>query len=186
MEKLIEDLKELDFDVEVPSNFRKNVISIIEKEKKPIFYKYVIPAISTAAVILFAAIIVIKSEIGSKLSNEKNNDNNIVANELSKVPDNLYNDDILGAYRRENQEKGVEKSYITTTMDTGELENAKDLTFNDFYIEIQDLLTLNKIESEIKESYVLAKATIEEVIEALYYYRNVVTITKEGEYIKIK
>lgn len=65
MKNMLDELKKLDEDYKVPENFRKDVMNKIRKidkenkanSKKKYFIKYVIPSISTAAVILIAIII---------------------------------------------------------------------------------------------------------------------------------
>lgn len=70
MKKINEDLKKLDVEIKVPAYFRRSVIEKIEQEKKKnVFSKYIIPTLSTAAVLIIVTILTIQGGNKLKLGN---------------------------------------------------------------------------------------------------------------------
>lgn len=75
MKKMLEELKKLDNDYEVPVDFSKKVMKEVKKlnNKKRHFSRYVIAYTSTAAVVAIAAIVALNNNLSKKSFNEVNN-----------------------------------------------------------------------------------------------------------------
>lgn len=72
MKKMLEELKKLDKDYEVPLDFSKNVMKKVKKlnNEKKHFSRYVIAYASTAAVVAIAAVVALNNNLSKKSFNE--------------------------------------------------------------------------------------------------------------------
>lgn len=186
MKNLIEELQNLNNEEEynVPSDFRQKVMNRIENEfTNVIKFKYIMPILSSAAVILIAVIFVGKT--GSIEMQNAQNDAMMVAdgmitesieNSRVDVTNDMVNvyDKFIGA---DNAAMGEQKT---------ESAPIKDYSQTDFYNEIVDMFKTNDIDAVIDGNFVKAKCTKSEAEEVLFYYEGQITITAQGEYVIVK
>lgn len=187
MKNLIEELQKLNNEEEynVPSDFKQKVIAKIEKESTTkAKIKYVIPILSSAAVIMIVMFFATTGRV------------NDLALEQST--------DIMNANYIE-KDMNVEKTdglYDTTfevmngaaiSADEGRLENLKteatqvpNYSKKDFYAEIIDILKTNNVSATLDDNSVKAKCSKTEAEEILFYYEGQITIEINGEYVIIK
>ena len=183
MKNLIEELQNLNNEEEynVSVEFRQKVMDRIETETNNIIkFKYIIPILSSAAVILIAVLFVGKT--GRIESVNFDNDTMMIAdgtvnesieNNRVDTTDNVY-DKFIGTANAPIAEQKTESLVV------------KDYSQDDFYNEIVDMFKTNDVEAIIEGEAVKAKCTKTKAEEVLFYYEGQITITVQGEYVIVK
>lgn len=182
MRNLIEELQKLnnEEEYEVPNDFKNKVMSKIDKNSNNIIkLKYVIPMLSTAAVIMIVALLTTDGTLGYKFSRKDNNIMNAEHVDEEKKDYNMFDSMAIMS----------DFSYIESAVTndaTKEFESVPKYSKADFYTEIVDILTTNNVDAEIKDLSVRAKCTKEKAEEILFYYEGQITIEADGKYVIIK
>ncbi|MBO5179757.1 MAG: hypothetical protein J6B87_05375 [Clostridia bacterium] len=187
MKNLIEELQKLNNEenYNVPSGFRQKVMNRIENDSSNniIKFKYIIPILSSAAVILVAAIFVGKT--GNLERQTADNDSMLITDGM--VAESIENDRINSAATGINM---FDKYIAADNAPMAELKTesavVKDYSQTDFYNEIVDMFKTNDIEAKVDGKSVKAKCTKSKAEEVLFYYEGQITITVEGEYVIVK
>ncbi len=187
MKNLIEELRKLDIEenYDVPVDFKSKVMSEIEKEEKSNKLKYVIPMLSTVAVVMIVAI------VGTK-------DMFDMAKTMS-MQDEAAGISTVGEYALDGKDEISRMTNDVLDLEYSMLKESQDQIMNDktasavpeyskneFYAEIADILNTNGITAEVNDLSVKAKCTKQKAEEVLFYYDGQITIEVDGEYIIIK
>lgn len=190
MRNLIEELRKLDIEenYDVPVDFKSKVMAKIENDEKVIKLKYVIPMLSTVAVIMVVAIVGTNDIFYSNKTMSMENESLGVKSvgeyamdgkeESYRADDGVF--DLTYSMLKESQD--------TQTMnDTETTANAvPEYSKSEFYAEIVDILNTNGVTAEVKDLSVKAKCTKQEAEEILFYYEGQIIIDVSGEYVIIK
>ena len=187
MKNLIEELQKMnnEEDYNVPADFRQKVMNRIKNWDKNniVKFKYIIPILSSAAVILVAAIFVGKT--GNLERQTADNDMMLIADGM--VAESTENDRTNGAAAGLNMfDKFVTDNNAPMAELKSESAVVKDYSQTDFYNEIVDMFKTNDIEAKVDGKSVKAKCTKSEAEEILFYYEGQITITVDGEYVIVK
>lgn len=187
MKNLIEELQKLnnEEDYKVPADFRQKVMNRIENGEKNniVKFKYIIPILSSAAVILVAAIFVGKAGTFER----QNTDNGTMMVVDGMIAESLENDRTNGVAMGTNMfDNFISADSAPTAEYNAESTVVKDYSQSDFYNEIVDMFKTNDIEAKVDGKSVKAKCTKSEAEEILFYYEGQITITVEGEYVIVK
>lgn len=188
MKNLIEELQKLnnEEDYNVPADFRQKVMNRIENDSSNniIKFKYIIPILSSAAVILVAAIFV--GRTGTVERQNAKNDSMMIADGM--VAESIENDRTNGVAMGTNMffDNFISVDSAPTAEYKTELAVVKDYSQTDFYNEIVDMFKTNDIEATVDGKSVKAKCTKSKAEEILFYYEGQITITVEGEYVIVK
>lgn len=190
MKNLIEELQKLnnEEDYNVPIEFREKVMNRIKKENESsiIKFKYIIPMLSSAAVILI--VVILSGKTGNMERQNIKNDTMMVADGI--VAESIENNRVNSSGEIFDINNSYDKFVATDNAPMAELKTesagVKDYSKTDFYNEIVDIFNTNDIEATIDGSSVKAKCTKAEAEEILFYYEGQVTITAQGEYVIVK
>lgn len=187
MKNLIEELQKLnnEEDYNVPTNFRQKVMNRIENGDKNsiVKFKYIIPILSSAAVILVAVVFVEKT--GSFERQNTENDTMMITDGM--VAESAETDSVNGVAAGLNMfDNFISSDSAPTAEYKTESTVVKDYSQTDFYNEIVDMFKTNDIEATVDGKSVKAKCTKSEAEEILFYYEGQITITTEGEYVIVK
>lgn len=187
MKNLIEELQKLnnEEDYNVPVEFREKVMNRIEIEDKSdiVKFKYIIPILSSAAVILVA--VILGGKTGNIERQNVKNDAMMVADGI--VVESIENDRVNGSGDVFNMyDKFIATDNAPMAGLKPESASAKDYSKTDFYNEIVDIFNTNDIEATSDGSSVKAQCTKTTAEEVLFYYEGQITITVEGEFVIVK
>lgn len=94
MKKMLEELKKLDNEYEVPVDFSKDVMREVKKlNNKKHFSRYVIAYTSTAAVVAIAAVVALNNNLSKKSFDEVNNYSSSVQQNENSIANNVEVED---------------------------------------------------------------------------------------------
>lgn len=187
MKNLIEELRKLDIEDEydVPVDFSCKVMAKIEEEKKSNKLKYVIPMLSTVAVVMIVAIVGTKDMFNMT--------------KTMSMQDEAVGISSVGGYALDGKDESSRMTNDVLDLDYSMLKESQEQIMNDktasavpeyskseFYAEIVDILNTNGITAEVDDLSVKAKCTKQEAEEILFYYEGQITIDVSGEYVIIK
>ena len=187
MKNLIEELQKLnnEEDYNVPVDFKQKVMNRIENGDKNniIKFKYIIPILSSAAVILVAVIFAGKP--GNIERQNADNDTMLIADGM--IAESIENDRVNGTAAGTNM---FDNFIAADNAPMAELKTEsaviKDYSQTDFYNEIVDMFKTNDIDAKVDGKSVKAKCTKAKAEEILFYYEGQITITVDGEYVIVK
>lgn len=191
MKNLIEELNKLnnEEEYEVPKDFRKKVINAIEDDSSNIVrLKYIIPLLSSAAVIVIAVVMLGKGNGVERLGSEDvlitdyaNAESLSLSKEIkTKSTEGAFADKFETMALTENM---YEDSFNTTV---AAIDTQKQFSKSDFYKEILSMFETNNIDAKINGETVRAKCTKEKAEEILYYFEDQITIKVSGEYVIVE
>lgn len=217
MKRMLDELKKMDYDYRVPADFSKKVmqeIKNIEAQRKIESRKYVITWASTAAVLIIAVVISLKTNIKNEVLFEKNN---IMNNTLNESDYNVNNNDALvGNSLDEDKEDSLgnmKNMYLNNSLENS-ISNDIDMTSNSTSCEIQWLdgsttsekaqvktsrsgdtsiedienLLLDKglVIDEINSEYIVVNSNVDEIKAILSEYGELISITEVNGKVKIQ
>ena len=217
MKKMLDELKKMDYDYKVPADFSKKVmheIRNIEAQKKRELKKYVITWASTAAVIVIAVAVSLKTSVKNNMTFEKNNISQQVydsSNELNysissneTMVSNSFGDDqknLLDAEKKEFSKEGLEESTISNDNEKstcavqwfdssnakqdGEIRSAR--SGDTCMQDIENLLLDSGVNvDEVTNQYIIVDSNIEDIKTILSEYKDLVSITEINGKVKIQ
>lgn len=129
MKKMLDELKKIDYDYKVSADFSKKVMRKIksaEAQRKVEFKKYVITWASTAAVIVIAVAVSLKTSVKNNMAFEKNN-----------ISQQMYDSSNQLNYNINNEDTMVGNSFSEVQ------ENSLDVKKNEFSKDVLEDSTLN-------------------------------------------
>lgn len=217
MKRMLDELKKLDYDYRVPVDFSKKVmqeIKNIEAQRKIESRRYVITWASTAAVLIIAVVISLKTNIKNEVLFEKNN---IMNNTLNESDYNVNNNDALvGNSLDEDKEDSLDNMknmYLNNSLENS-ISNDIDMTSNSTSCEIQwfdgsttsekaqvktsrsgdtsiedienVLLDKGLVIDEINSEYIVVNSNVDEIKAILSEYGELISITEVNGKVKIQ
>lgn len=130
MKKMLEELKKLDNEYEVPVDFSKNVMREVKKlnNKKKHFSRYVIAYTSTAAVVAIAAVVALNNNLSKKSFDEVNNYSSSAQQKENSIANNVEVEDntiLASASLKETDGNDISSNSATDLfeMSNGDSEN---------------------------------------------------------------
>lgn len=188
MKNLIEELHKLNNEEEydVPDDFADKVMARIRKEEKGLGLKYVMPMLSTAAVVMVVAMIttstsLLRNNDKIALMNESGSSNYRIDEKMNE-PNSAY--DMTDTLKASQSALGYDK--YESINETAENVENKEYSKEEFYSEIADILNTNGVTAKVEGLSVKAKCTKADAEEVLFYYEGQITIEVDGEYVVIK
>lgn len=189
MKKMLDELKKLDNDYKVPENFTKNVmneIRNIEKQKmqkKKNTKKYVITWMSTAAVILIAVVVSLKSAVGNKANDAMQY--NMSPDYSQQANENIMAD--ISATTESLTTNNMSSEILNKCIDEKERLLEEDaISANTAILNLKEILDYNDIKIiEENDDYLIIDTTIEVVNEILKDYLDGFNIIEDGGMVKI-
>ena len=130
MKKMLEELKKLDNEYEVPVDFSKDVMREVKKlnNKKKHFSRYVIAYTSTAAVVAIAAVVALNNNLSKKSFDEVNNYSSSAQQKENSIANNVEVEDntiLASASLKETDGNDISSNSATDLfeMSNGDSEN---------------------------------------------------------------
>lgn len=215
MKKMLDELKKIDYDYKVSADFSKKVMRKIksaEAQRKVELKKYVITWASTAAVIVIAVAVSLKTSVKNNMAFEKNNisqqmydssnqlnyniDNGdtMVSNSFSEVQENsldvrknelskdIFEDSTL------NNNESCNIQWFDTSNSKKEAAEIKASKSGDTCMQdIENLLLDSGVNvDEITNQYIIVDSTIDDVKTILSEYRDFISVTEVNGKVKIQ
>lgn len=217
MKKMLDELKKIDYDYKVSADFSKKVMRKIksaEAQRKVKLKKYVITWASTAAVIVIAVAVSLKTSVKNNMAFEKNNISQQVydsSNELNYIMGS--NETMVSNYLGDSQKNSleIEKKEFSNGISENTILNDNDKSpyamqqwfdssnaKKDSEIrttrsgdtcmqDIENLLLDSGVNvDEITNQYIIVDSTIDDVKTILSEYKDFISVTEVNGKVKIQ
>lgn len=215
MKKMLDELKKIDYDYKVSADFSKKVMRKIksaEAQRKVELKKYVITWASTAAVIVIAVAVSLKTSVKNNMAFEKNNisqqmydssnqlnyniDNGdtMVSNSFSEVQENSLDvrknelsKDVLEDSTLNNNESCNIQWFDTSNSKKEAAEIKASKSGDTCMQDIENLLLDSGVNvDEITNQYIIVDSTIDDVKTILSEYKDFISVTEVKGKVKIQ
>lgn len=215
MKKMLDELKKIDYDYKVSADFSKKVMRKIksaEAQRKVELKKYVITWASTAAVIVIAVAVSLKTSVKNNMAFEKNNisqqmydssnqlnyniDNGdtMVSNSFSEVQENSLDvrknelsKDVLEDSTLNNNESCTIQWFDTSNSKKEDAEIRASKSGDTCMQDIENLLLDSGVNvDEITNQYIIVDSTIDDVKTILSEYKDFISVTEVNGKVKIQ
>lgn len=216
MKKMLDELKKMDYDYKVPADFSKKVmheIRNIEAQRKRKLKKYVITLASTAAVIVIAVTVSLKTSVKSNMLFDENNKDQqvyaslneldygansneiMVSNYLSDSQKNsldiemqeFSNDVSENTILNDNEKSSCAMQWFDSSDGKQEKEIRSAISGDICMQDIENLLLDSGVNvDEITNQYIIVDSNIEDIKTILSEYKDLVSITEVNGKVKIQ
>lgn len=215
MKKMLDELKKIDYEYKVSADFSKKVMRKIksaEAQRKVELKKYVITWASTAAVIVIAVAVSLKTSVKNNMAFEKNNisqqmydssnqlnyniDNEdaMVSNSFSEVQENSLDvrknelsKDVLEDSTLNNNESCTIQWFDTSNSKKEDAEIRASKSGDTCMQDIENLLLDSGVNvDEITNQYIIVDSTIDDVKTILSEYKDFISVTEVNGKVKIQ